>query len=1234
NYSGTSALPNINGIVITAPNNTIGSSILGERNVISGNQHTGIRMDRPTACHNLIIGNFIGTDYTGTDSIGNYTGIWITHLDTLLSPSNNIIGGSTLNERNIISGNRDGGITIDGIGADSNIVMGNYIGVDKTGLTALSNGGNGIGVWNGPKNNLIGGDTPEHRNIISGNLAAGIAIHNLGTDSNAVIGNYIGVDINGTSAIPNKTHGINCTDGAKHNRIGGPNIGERNIISGNLDCGIVLYTNADFNTVMNNYIGTDISGSISLPNTVMGVNIADASSLNIIANNLISGNGLAGIGIWDSSNNNEILGNYIGTDLSGTLSLGNTGEGIIIDDSPNNIIGGTNSGERNIVSANGQLNIGIRNSNSTGNLVLGNYIGINISGTSALNNGNSGIGIYNGANNNIIGGNSSSARNIISGNLYNGVWLNGNGTDSNTVSGNYIGTSVSGYDSIPNGGNGISIIDGASNNIIGGDGIDSANTIAFNNANGVIIANSGSNFNRVSHNSIFSNVNLGIDLQSSANNNISKPVISSISNSIVTGTASPNASVEIFTDTEEEGKIFIDTAKADVSGNFFKQLDLSSIPDNFNITATQTSNNNTSEFSTPIGIPPSAPQNLAATGGNLQVALHWNPNTESDLHKYNIYRGTTSPAVTLIDSVIVSSSADTNYIDNNITPDTTYYYRITAVDSSGNESQFSTEVSAVPQGTAPQINITQSSLEFGSITVGSSKDVIIQINNSGDDLLQISNIATDNVVFTPLVASIQIDGGEEENFTIRFTPTAEQEYSANLSYSSNASNYVAVSLSGKGFVYNSIINSLQHTYSFGTADVKDQTNYRLVGFPGVLTLNLADVILDKQNGIDWQAYYDPGSNEYVKYSTSDNRFNLTPGIGYWLICNASINLTKSSVPAVSLNSENSYNIPLHNGWNIISNPFVVNVDWDAVKTKNGTGQSIYYYTNGGYISPPPTLFEPYKGYYFNNSNPQLSGLKIPYPASLSKSFLSEMQLKKTNVDSVITLSAKNNGNEIGELEIGFSDDSSDKLDLRDIFAPPLGFTKYYFSLQNDSLETEYKYLAKEFRASLGEGQVYNVLLRSEINSQINIHITGMHNFDGYEVYLLEKRTKNLQLIKEELEFQVIHNENELQLIIGKSAFIEKIKEEIIPRDYVLYQNYPNPFNPVTYIRFSIPEEEKVTIEIYDLLGQRIAVLSENEIFTVGYHEVLFDASGLSSGVYLYRIKAGEFFDIKKMVLIK
>ena len=89
-----------------------------------------------------------------------------------------------------------------------------------------------------------------------------------------------------------------------------------------------------------------------------------------------------------------------------------------------------------------------------------------------------------------------------------------------------------------------------------------------------------------------------------------------------------------------------------------------------------------------------SPQNLAATPGNQQVMLRWNQNTESDLHKYKIYRDTSSPATTLIDSCVALSPPDTFYIDTELSTGQIYYYRVTALDSAGNESGFSDEVSA------------------------------------------------------------------------------------------------------------------------------------------------------------------------------------------------------------------------------------------------------------------------------------------------------------------------------------------------------------------------------------------------------------------------------------------------------------------------------------------------------------------------------------------------------------
>ncbi|MBM4175491.1 MAG: T9SS type A sorting domain-containing protein [Ignavibacteria bacterium] len=89
----------------------------------------------------------------------------------------------------------------------------------------------------------------------------------------------------------------------------------------------------------------------------------------------------------------------------------------------------------------------------------------------------------------------------------------------------------------------------------------------------------------------------------------------------------------------------------------------------------------------------------------------------------------------------------------------------------------------------------------------------------------------------------------------------------------------------------------------------------------------------------------------------------------------------------------------------------------------------------------------------------------------------------------------------------------------------------------------------------------------------------------------------------------------------------------IPNGYKLMQNYPNPFNPNTVIRFGLPEKANVKIAVYNLIGERVANLVSQEL-NAGYHEVQFDANGLSSGVYLYRIEAGSFISVKKMLLLK
>lgn len=105
------------------------------------------------------------------------------------------------------------------------------------------------------------------------------------------------------------------------------------------------------------------------------------------------------------------------------------------------------------------------------------------------------------------------------------------------------------------------------------------------------------------------------------------------------------------------------------------------------------------------------------------------------------------------------------------------------------------------------------------------------------------------------------------------------------------------------------------------------------------------------------------------------------------------------------------------------------------------------------------------------------------------------------------------------------------------------------------------------------------------------------------------------------------------VIAHYNGFTSIENENNIPTEYSLKQNYPNPFNPTTTIKYSIGSNQFVKINIYDLLGNEVASLV-NEQKTFGEYEVNFDASNLSSGIYFYQLKAGIFIQTRKMLLLK
>ena len=330
------------------------------------------------------------------------------------------------------------------------------------------------------------------------NRFGGNGIELVTNGGNVIDGNFIGTDVTGTADLGNIGSGV-LLNGAPSNTVGGTTPGARNVITGNEAGGVrILGNGVTGNVVQGNFIGTDVTGSIVLGNSNEGVLIIDASDSAIGgtesgAGNIISFNGVAGVRIQgNGATGNVVQGNLIGTDITGTAALGNRGDGVSIRFSAsNNTIGGTTAGARNVISGNDGDGVDIAGPGTDSNAVSGNYIGTTVAGLVALGNSANGVAIDSGPQFNTIGGTTLGERNLISGNGGNGVIITGSGTSDNIVSGNFIGADISGSTALPNSGFGVSVKSGASGNTIGGVSPQARNVISGNNSTGIVINSAG-----------------------------------------------------------------------------------------------------------------------------------------------------------------------------------------------------------------------------------------------------------------------------------------------------------------------------------------------------------------------------------------------------------------------------------------------------------------------------------------------------------------------------------------------------------------------------------------------------------------------------------------------------------------------------------------------------------------------------------------------------------------------
>ena len=332
-------------------------------------------------------------------------------------------------------------------------------------------------------------------NVISGNSNAGVVITDAATQLNTLAGNLIGTDTTGTKALANH-FGVQVIAGASNNAIGVYS-GVRNVISGNAWDGVqFLGANTSGNTLVNNFVGTNASGTAALPNAGSGLALAQGASGNLAAYDTLSGNGNDGVYISDSgTSGNLISGDMIGTDPTGARAIGNLIGVQVLYGATNNTIGSSSRGPGDTISGNAWDGVQLIGSGTTGNVVQGDFIGTSASGSYAVPNGGRGVAIAGAASSNTVG--AVGAGNVISGNTSGGVYLSDPGTASNTLADDLIGLASSGSYAVPNGSYGVLIQNGATSNVLGGWSAASRDVISGNSSIGVLIQGSGTSNNEV-----------------------------------------------------------------------------------------------------------------------------------------------------------------------------------------------------------------------------------------------------------------------------------------------------------------------------------------------------------------------------------------------------------------------------------------------------------------------------------------------------------------------------------------------------------------------------------------------------------------------------------------------------------------------------------------------------------------------------------------------------------------
>jgi phosphodiesterase/alkaline phosphatase D-like protein len=628
-------------------------------------------------------------------------------------------------------------------------------------------------------------------------------------------------------------------------------------------------------------------------------------------------------------------------------------------------------------------------------------------------------------------------------------------------------------------------------------------------------------------------------------------------------------------------------------------------------------NSNMISVTTVVATPPPPVATAASNFGQTSFTANWNTSVGATAYLFDVATDTNFTAILPADNNLNVGNVLTQSVSG-LTPATKYFYRLRGSNVGGTSGN-SNIISVTTVGVPPPAPVLTGPANGSA---GQATALALIWNPSPGASSYVVQVST-TPSFSPAFIS-------DSAVTVTTRPLSGLARNTIYYWRAAAKNQFGVgAFSSPAFSFSTVATtSVTGTVTFPVNPA--QSDYRMVSMPGVTPGPVSDLAAGSGGlqKFDWRAFRVPDSGLLTELGPMDQ---MNIGEGVWLLRKNTLGIAKSpTLPPLQANG--AFPIQIHNGWNVVANPFEVPVRWAAVRAQNGLLLSdVIQGFSGTYAVD--TVMEPFKGYYFFNNNSGTTTLAIPYPLP---STLPPVAYAVPEIAWFLQVVFESADNVDADCHLGVSPAVATGADSLEIRKPPLAFAggEVYFSRpdpdgKSSPFSTDYRSGAngsEEWDIEVSHPKGCNGVLRfdgvDEIPKKYRVILVSPDG--GWPIDLRSQREYRLQTPMTHLTVRVL---------VGLDSDIERKLTELLPDSYSLGQNYPNPFNPVTTIRYGLPQRSMVNLTLFNALGQQVRQLVSGEQ-EAGFHDVKFDGSGLASGVYFYRVRAGSFVESRKLILLK